>query len=157
MAGKSQTTLFFFYYGLSADFEVGAQLSYICHVGGIMDHFIYDFLRFFNLPQGNRNKTSLNQIGYFNIENFNNKAMSVRDRGGLGGFQLPAGYQIMTRVNSGGPAINIYGGEKLAPGDPDKFAGAGTSDYWLQLNGDFQYLQFGLPAAIDSSVGSLIT
>jgi len=154
--GETQLVLMNFRYGLSRNFEIGTQISYVHHGKGVTDQFIYDFHQTFHLPQGRRGSSALNEFRYVYMQDSVHKTILDKAVGGMGDVQLFAGKQIVTAENIPGLSVSIRGGVKLPTGNPVRFTGSGSADIWGQVLGQYQLNVFGLPFFLSSSGGGLL-
>ncbi|MGC4119898.1 MAG: DUF3187 family protein [Myxococcales bacterium] len=119
--------------GLGSGVELGLEIPWLAHSGGVLDRFILGYHQLFGFDQGSRDLARNNQLD-FSYRRDGVERFGVRQAGaGLGDVQLSAGIRLL----QGGPAglaLALRASLELPTGDPRKLMGSGSFDLALYLS-----------------------
>ncbi|MEM9103499.1 MAG: DUF3187 family protein [Pseudomonadota bacterium] len=123
--GESYRTTASAFYGLSHHWELGIELPYVAHTGGVLDNAIETWHDWFDLPNADREDFPQDEIAFIyrrngeDIFNLNDSA------NGMGGLTFHVGYQW---YRQGQEAIAWRSGVKLPTGNAEKFTDSEGTD-----------------------------
>jgi len=130
--GETWRTTLALRYGLRNDLEIGLDLPYVDHSGGIFDGLIEGWHDLWGLPQGNRNQTQRGQLAYRYAENEGTKANVNAAGSGPGDLLLSLGVPLQ----QGTRALALRTTVKLPTGSPSELHGSGSTDFSLRICGE---------------------
>lgn len=133
--GETYRTALVFRYGVSRKVEVGLDIPYIAHTGGIFDGFIADFHNFFHFTNRRRNQVKNDQLDYRYIRNGTTRIDIEQSTSGLGDIMASLGLQLYREPGAQRRAAALRLEIKLPTGDSDRLLGSGGTDFALSLAG----------------------
>lgn len=126
-------------YGLGDRFEMGLDLPFIGHGGGVFDNFIEGWHDFFSLPEGGRKDAPRHRLLY-SYEQEGNQRLKVDDSSfGMGDIRLSGGMQLYNDRKENPRALALRASLKLPTGSSRKLHGSGGTDFALWLTGSDDY------------------
>jgi hypothetical protein len=133
--GESERTTVAMRYGVGKNFELGVDVPFIGHGGGIFDGFIEGWHDFFNLPQGGRKEAPRNRLLY-TYEKDGVERLRVDDSNyGIGDLRLTGGLQLYDDGLANPTVLALRATLKLPTGSSAKLHGSGSTDLALWLTG----------------------
>lgn len=119
-------------YGLLSKLEVGILIPVVNHSGGIMDSFISNWHKTFNLPEVGRKGMPAYKLSYFLLENkkvmFNMNSSKLS----LGDIAISLSTPLLSGKNH---TLAMQSFFKFATGKKDILVGSGTNDIAFQIMG----------------------
>jgi hypothetical protein len=120
--------------GIAARWEVGADVPYVAHHGGVFDSFIVNWHDTFGMPQAGRPTMRNNELVH-EYQSERGVELSHRtETSGLGDVSLSAGYQLTG--GQGGRRASLRSTLKLPTGDADRLLGSGATDWSLRVSAE---------------------
>jgi len=117
-------------YGAGTRLELGADLVWLRHGGGMFDGFIRNWHHFFGLPGGDRAHQPEGRL-LFEYWRDNRRLLYLHEPvSGFGDASLSAAWQLR---DTGNAALALRGGVELPTGDADRLLGSGSTDVHLEL------------------------
>lgn len=120
-------------YGLRDDFEIGVDIPFISHNGGIFDGFIEGWHDLFGLPQASRDDFERNNLKYSYRENGVDEIYVDDSVTGFGDILFSMGYQLYGGNKPELRSLALRGGIKLPTGDNKELMGSGGTDFSLRI------------------------
>lgn len=122
-------------HGLTDKFEIGMDLPFIGHDGGIFDGFIEEWHSFFQLPQGKRGKAGHGRH-LFSYEKDGQERLRLEESNfGIGDIRLSSGWQLYHDGSATPLAVALRASLKLPTGSSAKLRGSGSTDIALWFSG----------------------
>jgi hypothetical protein len=122
-------------HGLTERFEIGMDLPFIGHDGGIFDGFIEEWHRFFQLPQGKRGKAGHGRLLFAYEKDGQERLRLEESKFGIGDIRLSSGWQLYHDGSANPTAVALRASLKLPTGSSAKLHGSGSTDIALWLTG----------------------
>lgn len=146
-------------YGVAQNIEIGAELPVITQGGGFLDQTIIDWHNFWGLPQGGRDSTANNHLGYSYTKN--SVPLINMDKSGtnVGDISLQAAWQALDYRNElSRNTLALRGQVKLPTGDSNSLSGNGSTSAAILLAASSEtatnYGTFGIFGSIGSVVST---
>lgn len=138
--GESYRTVLSLSRGIGRDLELGLELPFVGHGGGVFDGFIEGWHDTFNLPQGGRKSAPQNRLLYRYEKDGKVRLLLDESGFGLGDIRLIGGWQLY-RGTSGTArnAVALRGSLKLPTGSSAWLRGSGSTDVALWLSGSSSF------------------
>ncbi len=121
-------------YGLGPRVEVGIEVPYLSHSGGVLDRFIENWHDAFGLPQGGRDRVPRNRLAFIYIRDSEVAVDLEKDASGFGDLRLLTALQLWGET-SGSSSAALHLSLKLPTGDSERLLGSGSTDLALSLAG----------------------
>ncbi|HOW98126.1 MAG TPA: DUF3187 family protein [Kiritimatiellia bacterium] len=138
--------------GFADGWEIGLDLPYVRHAGGILDDFIESYHDTFGFAQGNRKTIPSDRLLYALIRNGETLFYLADPVDGPGDVSVSLGRQLYRRPD-GTRAVAARAAVEGPTGDRDNLLGSGSTDIALSLTGtDTVLLQ---PLRLDAVLGVL--
>ncbi|MEJ2033278.1 MAG: DUF3187 family protein [Deltaproteobacteria bacterium] len=119
--------------GLPKRFEVGIDLPYLAHNGGVFDGIIDDFHNVFGFYGSSRESVPRNQLTYRYVRNGKTLFDIEESVSGIGDLMLHGGVQLYRREEPAPRFVALQTSLKLPTGDASKLTGSGSTDFALEL------------------------
>lgn len=121
-------------YGVTDRLELGFDLPYVYHSGGIFDSFIDSWHDSFGLPDGGRPSVASDRINYRYQRNGVTLLDIAESSSGIGDLSITAGWRLYGKgLAEGGRQASLQLGVKLPTGDSRHLLGSGAADISLAL------------------------
>ena len=154
--GETYRTNLALRHGFQKGFEIGLDIPYISHNGGFLDGFIENWHRTFNLPEGERDQTSRDQLDYRYQRNGETLVQVMENGQGFGDLRLSSAWQLIKEDGPSPGTAALRVGLKLPTGDSDQLLGSGSTDLSLEISGQRETpVEQGTLAAF-ASLGALL-
>jgi len=118
-------------YGLANRMEIGMDIPYVSHDGGVTDGFIHEFHDITGLPVPKTKEK--NRMVYSYIRDGVTEVDIRESTSGVGDLLLSFGYQLAGEKTKASRAIAVRAGLKLPTGDAGTLRGSGSTDFSLRL------------------------
>jgi hypothetical protein len=128
-------------YGLNRRLQIGLDIPYVKHDGGVLDGFINDWHDFFQLPTGDRDKLADDQLNLNYVRSGVTGFDITESQSGIGDLRLSLIWSVLQKEASTG-AVKLL--VKAPTGEPDDLTGSGAWDVSLAYLGQYD---FSLPAS----------
>lgn len=139
-------------HGFGGAWEIGLDLPYARHEGGILDDFIESYHDTFGFAQGNRKLIPSDRLRYALVRDGRTLFYLADPADGLGDLAVSLGRQLY-RAADGARAAAVRAAVKGPTGDRDQLLGSGSTDISLSVAGtDMALLQ---PLRLDAALGVL--
>ena len=133
--GETYRTTLVLRYGLNKTLEIGLDVPYVAHTGGIFDSFIEGFHNVFHFSNRVRNRVENNQLDYLYTRDGVHRIDMENSTSGLGDLMLSLGVRLFHGSAPQGRSAALRMGLKLPTGDSDRLLGSGSTDFFLALAG----------------------
>ncbi len=133
--GETYRTTLALRYGLNKTLEIGLDVPYVAHTGGVFDGFIEGFHNVFHFTNKSRNEVKNNQLDYQYIRNGVTRIDIENSTSGLGDLMMSLGVRLYRDDAPKGRSAALRLGLKLPTGDSDRLLGSGSTDFSLALAG----------------------
>ena len=134
--GESYRTVLSLRRGIGSDLELGLELPFVGHGGGIFDDFIVGWHDTFNLPQGGRKSAPKGRLLYRYEKDGTVRLLLDESGYGLGDIRLTGGWQLYREATgTARHAIALRGSLKFPTGSAAWLRGSGSTDVALWLSG----------------------
>lgn len=155
--GETYRTTLAFRYGLSKRLEIGLDIPYVAHTGGVFDSFIEDFHSAFGFTNRSRNKVPKNQLDYHYIRNGVTRFDISHSTSGIGDVMLSMGVGLLGERGHSpqNRSLALRMGVKLPTGDSARLLGSGGTDVYLSLAGTDPATLSGLNLTLFGELGEL--
>ncbi|HTG80758.1 MAG TPA: DUF3187 family protein [Geobacteraceae bacterium] len=132
-------------YGITKKIEGGIDIPYIGIGGGVFDHFIEGWHRFFGLPDEGRPDAPHNRLLYAYTNNGQTRLLLNDSGSGIGDIRLSGGVQLYNDERPNPRQIALRASIKLPTGDSDQLRGSGSTDFalWLTASDDYRLPALG--------------
>ena len=137
-------------YGLSRDWALKLDLTYVYRGGGVFDHAIDEWHKVFGLPRANRPAVPDDQFRLAYSANGRTSLDLNSSRSDLGDFQIGLGYSVYQDSDY---ALSLWTAVDLPTGDKDKVTGNEDLDYSFWLAGSGNIGEF---SALDTNLGLVL-
>lgn len=161
--GESYRAALTLRYRLNPAVELGLDLPFVHHTGGIFDNFIEDWHDIFGLSNKARHQSTSNTLNYRYTRNGTPRVAITGADNGIGDVTLSAGYRIRQNDAVLPRAVALRAGLKLPTGDPDRLLGSGGTDVSLgiyfsdsRLLGDPAWTLFGAAGGVLLGAGDVL-
>ncbi|MEM7099073.1 MAG: DUF3187 family protein [Pseudomonadota bacterium] len=128
--GESSRASLRLMWGVTSNWEVGAEIPFVQHDGGYLDDLIIDWHDWFNLPQNGRDDAPRDQLLYAYTGPQGSVVLN-NGASGLGDIQLFAARALQSSENA---STVLRAHIKLPTGDEDEFLGSGSMDAGISLH-----------------------
>jgi hypothetical protein len=133
--GETYRTTLFLRYAVSDRLEIGADLPYLYHSGGIFDGFIDGWHSFTGLPGGDREQVPRNRLRYLYREDGRERVTIFESTSGLGDLLFSAAVPVYGQ-HRGGRLLGVRTALKLPTGSASGLRGSGSTDFSVRLVGE---------------------
>ena len=141
--GESYRTVLSLRRGIGSDLELGLELPFVGHGGGIFDDFIVGWHDTFNLPQGGRKSAPKGRLLYRYEKDGTVRLLLDESGYGLGDIRLTGGWQLYREATgTARHAIALRGSLKFPTGSAAWLRGSGSTDVALWLSGSSTFTSF---------------
>lgn len=131
--GETYWTTLVLRYGVAKRVELGLDVPYVVHTGGIFDGFIEWFHDTFGFTNDSREDLDRNRLAYRYVRNGETR-VDIRDStDGIGDILLSCGIQLYREDGPAFRSVALRTGLKLPVGESDKLRGSGSTDLSLRL------------------------
>ena len=137
-------------YGLNEDWALKLDAPFIYRSGGVFDHAIDEWHKFFNLPRGDRPDVEDNQFSTFYSNTLATTSNSGSSQSGIGDSQLGLGRSLYQTPQY---ALSLWASVDLPLGDANSLTGNDDLDYSLWLAGAGK---IGELSSIDANLGAVL-
>lgn len=138
------------YYGLSDRWALKLDMPYIYRSGGVFDHAIDEWHKFFGLPRANRPDVEDDQFRLsYSINGLTALDLNTA-QSGLADFQLGVGYGLVQNPDY---AISLWAAADLPVGDSESVTGNDDLDYSFWLAGSTRTGEF---SELDTNLGIVL-
>lgn len=148
--------------GLSDRLEVGIEIPFVFHRGGVLDDFVESWHDLLGLSNDERDKTPNGALDYSHRSD-GVESIAVRSgEQGLGDVRLFAAIPLH-RAENGGRTLGLRASLELPTGDPDRLLGSGSTDLALSLHaaerslGSYGITAYGHLGLLFTSDGDVLT
>lgn len=139
--GESYRTTLTLRRGIGKELELGVELPFTGHGGGIFDGFIEGWHDTFNLPQGGRKEAPRGRLLYRYEKDGKIRLLLDESGYGLGDIRLTGGWQLYREASpQARHALALRGSLKLPTGSSSWLRGSGSTDIALWLTGSSTFL-----------------
>jgi len=122
-------------HGLTERFEIGMDLPFIEHDGGVFDGFIEEWHSFFQLSQGKRGKAGHGRFLFAYEKDGEEQLRLEESKFGIGDIRLSSGWQLYHDGRGNPSAVALRASLKLPTGSSARLHGSGSTDFALWLSG----------------------
>lgn len=137
------------------DLEVGIEIPWLKHSGGVLDNFIDDWHERFGLPDGGRNRAPSDRLLYHYSRAGQDQFRVDASVQGIGDTRLQTAVQL-----SGGrdaPAASaLYASLSIPTGDEDVLLGSGAFSFSTWISGRRQRDFYDWPLFLHGSLGAAL-
>jgi hypothetical protein len=123
-------------YGLGNGVELGIEIPYVSHSGGMFDPVINSWHDITGLPDGNRESTDNNQLAYQYITAGRMPLDIDNATSGLGDVRVSCAFRLYGDNSGNGRSLSLHAGIKLPTGESSAMTGSGGTDLSVSLAGN---------------------
>lgn len=142
-------------YGLPGDIELGLDLPYVRHSGGIFDTFIDAWHETFGLEEGIRNSVKRDQLRYRYVRDGRIELLLEDDTAGLGDVVVSFALPVYRQPPAAARMLTVRTNLKLPTGDSSELLGSGGTDIAVRLVGSDAVSLANYRLALSGSAGVL--
>lgn len=153
--GETYRATFSFRYGVSERIELGLDIPYVRHVGGVFDVFIDFWHNSFDLPDGGRDKAPRNRLLYAYRRHGRTEVLVDDDTAGLGDVTLSAAWRLYRDKPHATRSLSLRLNLKLPTGSHRNLRGSGSTDVALRLAGEDRAILAAYRVGLFASAGLL--
>lgn len=137
-------------YGLNEDWALKLDAPFIYRSGGVFDHAIDEWHKFFNLPRSGRPDVEDDQFSTFYSNTFASTSNSGSSQSGIGDSQLGLGRNLYRTPRY---ALSLWASVDLPVGDANSLTGNDDLDVSLWLAGSGK---IGELSSVDANLGAVL-
>jgi hypothetical protein len=153
--GETYRAVFSFRFGVSDRIELGLDVPYVRHVGGVFDVFIDYWHETFGFPDGDRDKAPRNRLFYAYRRHERTEFLVDDDTAGIGDVTLSAGWRLYRDKPDTRRSLSLRLNLKLPTGSHRNLQGSGSTDVALRLAGEDRVLLAAYRMGLFASAGLL--
>jgi hypothetical protein len=153
--GETYRSTLVWRYGVSDHLEIGMDLPYISHRGGIFDGFIDWWHNFTGLPDGGRKQEARDLLQYRYREDGRERVAILNADSGPGDLMLAAAIPVFGQKGERRLAA-LRATLKLPTGSTSGLRGSGSTDFSLRLTGEDRQTLSPWPVSLFGAAGVLL-
>ena len=154
--GETYRATFSFRYGVSDRIELGLDVPYVRHVGGVFDVFIDYWHDTFGLPDGGRDEAPRDRLLYTYRRQRRTEVLLDDDTAGIGDVTLSAGWRLYRDRPDTTRSLSLRLNLKLPTGSDRNLRGSGSTDVALRLAGEDRVVLAAYRMGLFGSAGLLL-